>query len=118
MKSKTTQILTVLLVSVLVLFNGCKKDDPNDPNNPNAAPCIQNNSGTLAVDNYEDDPYYVYVNGAYRGTVGAFGYSTYSITAGTYSTKYTQASGYILYPTEYTSSVTIVKCQTSTVKIQ
>jgi hypothetical protein len=113
------KLLTILMaVALMATVSSCKKDDPNDPNNPNAAPCVQNNTGTLKVDSYKDDPYYIYVNGAYKGTVGAYGVVSYTLSAGTYSTKYTQKSGYILYPTEYTSSVNITKCYETTVKIQ
>ncbi len=110
-----TLLLTVALITTV---SSCKKDDPNDPNNPNAPACVRNNTGELSVDSYMDDPYLIYVNGAYKGTVPAFGLKTYVISPGTYSTKYTQASGYVLYPTEFTSSVTITKCYTTTVKIQ
>jgi len=105
-----------LLSLCLALFgaSSCSKDDDND-NDINIPACETNNVGTLRVDSNKEDPYKVYVNSAYKGTVGAYATADFgNIAAGTYSTRYEQASGYILYPTEYTLSVTITQCQTFT----
>ncbi len=108
-----------MLFALLTTVSACKKEDPNNPNSPSAPACQKNNWGTLAVDNYFKDPYKVYLDGAYKGTVSAYGYTEYSsISAKTYSTKYVQASGYVFYPTEYTKSVTIAKCYKTTVSLK
>jgi hypothetical protein len=97
-------------------FAGCNKNDDNDINSPT---CEVNNVGTLRVVCNLEDPYKVYVNNAYKGTVNAYNTADFNnITAGTYSTRYEQASGWILYPTEFTSSVTITQCGTTTVTLQ
>ena len=90
-------------------LSGCQQNAAFKPT------CEVNNTGTLRVQSYKGDPYRVYVNNAFKGTVGAFSNQTFDdITAGTYATRYEQASGYILYPTEYTLSVTIQQCNTFT----
>jgi hypothetical protein len=111
--------LAATFFAILTTVTSCKKDDPNNPNSPNAPSCQKNNWGSLAVDNYLKDPYKVYLDGAYKGTVSAYGYTEYSnLSAKTYSTKYVQASGYVFYPTEFTKSVTITKCYKTTISLQ
>lgn len=106
--------MTIMLAFVgLTALSSCTKD--NDLNKPQ---CEQNNTGTLRVVCNLSDPYKVYVNNAYKGTVGAYTSADFgNVTAGTYSTRYEQASGYIFYPTEYTLSVTITQCNTFTANL-
>lgn len=102
------------MVSALLAIgtlSGCQQNAALRPT------CEVNNTGKLRVQSYKGDPYRVYVNNAYRGTVSPFSNDEYDLTAGTYATRYEQASGYILYPTEYTLSVTIQQCNTFTATI-
>ena len=98
-------VLLTFTVSTLFVISCTKEDTRPD--------CEKNNWGTLNVDNYLKSPYKVYIDGAYKGTVDAYGNVDYtSISSGTHATKYIQASGYVLYPTEYTLSVNITSCNT------
>lgn len=103
----------LLSAIVIVLFTmGCAKEDTRPD-------CEKNNWGSLKVDSYLADPYDVSIDGAYKGQVAGYGDVTYDhISSGTHATKYTQASGYILYPTVYTLSVNITQCATFTANLQ
>ena len=111
---KSIFILFVLISTITII--SCKKEETKPDTRPD---CEKNNWGTLKVDNYFADPYKVYVDDAYKGTVAAYGLETYTnISSGTHATKYIQASGYVLYPTEYTLAATITQCQALTAKLQ
>lgn len=106
---------------VLSLFTlsiaACKKDEVQVVDNRPA--CEKNNQGTLKVDSYLADPYKVYLNGSYAGQVDAYGLLTLNnLTAGTYATRYVQASGYVFTPREYTLSLTVPQCGTFTATLQ
>ena len=110
---KTVKLLFfgLVVISTIAIFS-CKKEDTRPD-------CEKNNWGSLEVDSWLDDPYSVYIDNAYKGTVAGWGNVTYNnISSGTHATKYIQNSGYILTPTTYTLSVTITQCQTSTAKLQ
>lgn len=99
-----------MVALVAMAMAGCSKDD-DDISRPQ---CEVNDTGTLSVQNLHEDPYQILLNGGYRGTVGAYQTELFSnITAGTYTGKAIQASGYILYATEYNISITITQCQTN-----
>lgn len=104
--------LSLLFIAVIAIFTSCQKEDTRPD-------CEKNNWGSFRVDSYLDDPYNVYVDGAYKGQVSAYGDVTYDkISSGTHATKYVQASGYVITPTEYTLSVNISDCSTFTAKLQ
>lgn len=110
------KVIMIWVSACAIGFAGCSKDDDNDINSP---ACEVNNVGTLRVVCNLEDPYKVYVNNAYKGTVSAFNTGDFgNITAGTYSTRYEQESGWVFFPTEFTSSVTITQCGTTTVTLQ
>jgi hypothetical protein len=95
------------------MLQSCFKDNDLNPG------CQVNNLGTLKVKNNMNHPYDVFVNSAYRGTVPSKGERSYDdLTAGTYSVYYEQSSGYILYPTTFNQSVTIVRCRVFTSTLQ
>ena len=108
------KLVYILAVSAVTFsFSGCTKD-----NQQFTPACETNNTGTLKVVCNLEDPYKVYLNNAYKGTVGAYTSKDFGdITSGTYSTRYEQASGYVFYPTEYTASVTITRCQTKQINL-
>lgn len=103
-----------LFLSVVTIFSSCKKDDPNDPGNTNNAACVQNNTGTLKISSGKSNPYYIYADNGYLGTVAPYGNSSYTVEAGTYSIKLEQKSGYVLYPTIYNYSVNVGRCSQTT----
>lgn len=103
-------VLIGLILSVISLVS-CNKETGPD--------CEVNNWGYLTVDSYFDDPYDVYIDGAYKGTVSAFGVVTYgNISSGTHATEYRQASGFLFTPDVYTLSINISDCNTETVTLQ
>lgn len=108
---KTVIALSIALALGVAALTGCQQNAALRPT------CEVNNTGKLRVQSYKGDPYRIYVNNAYRSTVGPFSTQEVDLTPGTYATRYVQASGYILYPTEYTLSVTIQQCNTITANI-
>jgi hypothetical protein len=109
MKMKKSLLMLSMAGAILMGTQGCVKSNALSP------ACEINNTGTLKVVCNKSDPYKVYLNNAYKGTVGSYTSKDFgNISAGTYATRYEQASGYLLYPTEYTLSVTIPQCNTFT----
>tara|TARA_R110002072_G_scaffold125130_1_gene260783 strand:- start:184 stop:477 length:294 start_codon:yes stop_codon:yes gene_type:complete len=62
------KLVYILAVSAVTFsFSGCTKD-----NQQFTPACETNNTGTLKVVCNLEDPYKVYLNNAYKGTVGAY----------------------------------------------
>ena len=95
-----------LALTIITLAFSCEVEGPD---------CEENNWGSLTVDSWLEDPYKVYIDGAYKGTVPAWGRVTYSnISSGTHATEYVQESGYLFTADTYTLSVNISDCETFT----
>jgi ribosomal protein L12E/L44/L45/RPP1/RPP2 len=75
--------------------------------------CYYNNTATLKITNKEDDPYTIYINGVSKGKLASGKTASFTITANTsYTLKAVQASGYILWATEYSNTKKVSCCET------
>ena len=109
--------ITFILLSLALVFNGCKKDD-TDPNSPgggggggnNQLPCEINNTAKILISNSSNHPYAIYINNSTKGTASAGRITTFEHAAGGWTIKAVQISGYALYPTERNTSLTPAKC--------
>ena len=98
----------VFILAFVALLAGCKKDEPAEP----VEPCKSENWGYAKSINSKSDPYLIYIDNKYQQVCPAGGTSTINeIPAGVYVWKAVQQSGYLLYPTEYTASLTVYSCQ-------
>lgn len=78
--------------------------------------CAQYHTGSLTAYSSHNDPYNIYLDNVYKETCSAYGSKTVNnISTGYYNFKAVQASGYILYPTEYTASINITDCTNANV---
>lgn len=96
-----TKLLIIVLVGVTAFsFNGCKKKDTTP-----AAPT----TGTVYFKNTQVDPYTIYLDGTNEGVLAAGATSSgYTVTIGvSHTTKASQYSGYILYPTVLNGTATV-----------
>jgi hypothetical protein len=84
--------------------------------NDNRPPCEKNNTGTIVFDNYSSNPYDCFVNGQYRGRVNGYGVFSVNVAPGSVSLKARQYSGYVLYPSEFNATGSVLKCYTTTFK--
>ncbi|MDR0831224.1 MAG: hypothetical protein LBN95_14115 [Prevotellaceae bacterium] len=65
-------------------------------------------TGKIKVVNNETSPYTIWLNGASQGTISAGGTKTFTVDAWQqYTVYWKQNSGYILYPSELTSTVKV-----------
>ena len=89
-------------------FSGSQCQTDNRP------ACEKYSTGTVIFDNFSSNPYDCYINSVYKGRV--YGYGTLSVTtySGYCSLRTLQASGYVVYPSEYIGSNTLPKCGTLT----
>ena len=115
MKKATIMLLAILSIAVL----SCSKNNNNNAGSSSTPPaCQTNNTGTIYFQNTQVDPYKLYINGTIVGTVsgGSVGSPTqsaaYTTSAGSVLLKAVQASGYILFPTTYTNTVSLPQCGT------
>lgn len=97
------------LVLLALVTISCSKESDNDLKK---SPCEVNRTATLTVANSHDNPYYVYINNTYSGTLNGNGItSSFDIPEGNGLVLYAeQASGYLLFPTTHTTKMNIVRC--------
>lgn len=107
-----TKVISLFLLSSIGIVGCTQNSQLYTPT------CERDNTGTMKVVNNLGDPYRVYLNNSLKGSVGAFTSRDFeNLSVGTYSARYEQASGYLLYPTIYSGSMTIVQCETSRVDL-
>lgn len=106
------QHLLVVITLIIISISSCKKDDSTNP--ANQPDCEKNNYGYLTVSNTADDPYDIYVNGAYKGPVQAHSIKQNIVVyqANGVFLRAEQTTGYVFYPTVRTSTVNIIECST------
>lgn len=98
---------TMIALSALALAAaGCQKD--------NSTKKKQCTTGDMKFTNNSSNPYNIYVDGAQATTVAGKSTATYSVKVGTHEYKAEQASGYVLYPSVYTTSGYMSECGTNT----
>ncbi len=75
------------------------------------APCNTNHTGTLRITSYRSDPYRAYRDGSYYAYISAGESKTYNnYSSQCNSWRFEQASGYVFYPTVYTSTGCVSDC--------
>ncbi len=67
-------------------------------------------TGTVRFTCTSNNPYNVYIDGSYSFQIGANQFIEKELPKGYHAFKAEQASGYLLYPTVRTSSVTLSGC--------
>ena len=81
------------------MFVGCKKD------------CEKNGTGSFRVNNSLSDPYEIWIDNSYEGTAPAFGSKEIlNVPSGNHDVEYIQESGWTVWATKYTQSITVVSC--------
>lgn len=104
------------LLGVLLFFtiSGCEKEkDPVYVGPPvtNQPDCEKNTYGSFTFFSGKSNPYLIYINGVFKGTIGSFGSLKIEyVNTDCYSVKVEQASGYVLYPTILTGTHCIKNC--------
>lgn len=74
--------------------------------------CYYDNTATLKITNKEDDPYTIYINGVSKGKLASGKTASFTIKANTsYTLKAVQASGYMFWATEYSSTKSVSCCE-------
>ncbi|MCL1867662.1 MAG: hypothetical protein FWF72_01755 [Paludibacter sp.] len=105
--------IILIFAAISLLMAGCKSDEPN---NPVQSECEKSRTGTIIFDSWASNPYDCYIDNTYKGRVAANGKLTVnSVQAGYHAFRMTQASGYLLYPSVYTSSGTLQQCGSFTI---
>lgn len=89
----------LLLSIVSILFIGCEKDESENCTKAKARfTCTSVN------------PYYLYIDGVFEGTIQGKTYYEMNLTAGFHYWKLEQVSGYLVYPTVINDSRTVTGC--------
>jgi hypothetical protein len=104
----------VLIFAIIITAIGCTKE-PVDPPTTTPQSCEVFNTGIIKVVNKQVDPYDIYLNNVYKGSVQANSTLDITTTPNTYSFLAEQKSGYLFYPTKFTASVTSRQCRTQEV---
>ncbi len=135
------QIVTIILLLTIIssfTIQSCSKEKDPTPSNQNnnggggnnngggggggntsPEPCEYNHYGKIIVYNNLSDPYKVYIDNSYKGTVsGSFVGYYGGVASGNRSMKFVQQSGYVFYPDEISTIVTVVDCETSDVTLR
>lgn len=99
----------LFLLTIVTLISSCKKEDTRPE-------CEKSNTGTLIIDNWVSDPYYIFVDGNYKGIVGSYGASTLtSLTAGYHQVRVENQNDLLDLQT---STESVPQCGTLTLKIE
>lgn len=99
----------LFLLTIVTLISSCKKEDTRPE-------CEKSNTGTLIIDNWLSDPYYIFVDGNYKGIVSSYGASTLtSISAGYHQVRVENQNDVLDLQT---STESVPQCGTLTLKIE
>ncbi len=98
------KIFFILLCTSFLLISSCETNNAKD--------CEINKYGTIQISNTSTNPYDIWINGTYQGTINGKSLSTeIKIDEGNNQKLYAkQKSGYLLYPTEKTDYLTVLRC--------
>jgi hypothetical protein len=99
------KILFSLSTIIIFFIFSCKKEEPKPD-------CEVNKYGTVTISNSSSNPYDVYIDGSYIMQLSGGTISTkIKVNEGNNRKFYAkQVSGYLLYPTEKTEYVNILRC--------
>jgi len=108
----------VRILPFLFLGMACSKDDDGGGGgggggggNSNLPPCQVNRWGEIRFRNVSANPYDVWANNSFMGTISGNSLSGYfTLNEGSYSFRALQKSGYAFFPTERTTSAFVSPC--------
>ena len=92
------------LLGILVLISISCTNEIDTP------PCLK---GTVRFTNLSEHPYELYIDNAFEKTVFGGTFHEVNVLEGTHKADVIQKSGYILFPTELSTSIFVVGCQES-----
>ncbi|MBP6089726.1 MAG: hypothetical protein KA521_00610 [Crocinitomicaceae bacterium] len=99
----------LFLLTIVTIISSCKKEDTRPE-------CEKSNTGTLIIDNWLSDPYYIFVDGNYKGIVSSYGASTLtSISAGYHQVRVENQNDVLDLQT---STESVPQCGSLTLKIE
>lgn len=107
-------------------FTNCSKEDDFTSSNGSSSggsttfvpECEEEDYGTLRINNENDDPYEIRLDGEYIGRITGNAVKNFlEVPSGRYNLEATQESGYILYPTVYDGFFDIDQCQTTALRL-
>jgi hypothetical protein len=99
----------LFLLTIVTIISSCKKEDTRPE-------CEKSNTGTLIIDNWLSDPYYIFVDGNYKGIVSSYGASTLtSISAGYHQVRVENQNDVLDLQS---STESVPQCGTLTLKIE
>lgn len=100
---------TLIICALGALLGGCTQSEIGKQD------CEVNNQGNIRVRSIQNETFAIYLNGGYKGPVGAGQTVTYEdITAGTYTIEAREVD-YIFSQDIYSASITLTQCETETV---
>ena len=91
------KLIAVLVVSI-ALFSCTKGENAGKPSST---------EGIIRYTNNSTNPYNIYLDGGSVGSIDGKKYFEKKVSIGTHTVKAIQASGYVLYPTERTATITL-----------
>ena len=96
----------LIVIFVVVVFSAsCEKGTGS------ASDCERNHYGWVNVTCTSSNPYKIYVNNEYRGTISGKSTMEVKVPSGSQSFYALQVSGYILYPTEVRKTFSVSDCR-------
>ena len=99
------QMKKSLFIIVIALLTFSCKEEKVTTN------CERDNTFEVKLTNETDEPYKVFINEKYIGSILAKRENTYNVPAGTYKISVKQAAEYILYPKLYEWTGTHSACE-------
>ena len=94
----------LIIIAVSLLLFSCDKEKDKKA-------CERNNTFSIELINSKTDPYEIYVNEKYVGTIAGKDKQTFDISAGYFKITFKQKSGYLLYPSVYDMTDTYSACE-------
>ena len=91
------RLITVLMAAAIGLSSCTKTTNSTG----------SNDTGTIRYTNQSSNPYTIYLDGTSKGSLDGGKYTEFTVYKGDHSTKAEQISGYVVYPTVRTGTVTI-----------
>lgn len=95
-----------LLAAAVLFATACSKDETKTPDPVDPCP-----NGTIRFTNTSSNPYKIYIDGEFRTTLSGNHHIDYEVKKGSHDLRALQASGYVLYPTEKTVTISIGGCE-------
>jgi hypothetical protein len=94
----------IALCLLIPFLSSCESSNERD--------CEVNKYGTIQISNSSSNPYDIWIDGVFQGTINGKNISTQiKVDEGDNHKLYAkQVSGYLLYPTEKTEYLSVIRC--------